>query len=75
MEKRKLNLNKIRLYCLLHNVKSVFDVPCCFNCRFDHYKCRDKNGVKFSYDKDFREFQLGLKLFWKDIGCHKRVKR
>lgn len=28
-----LNLNKIKLYCILNNIQKWYDVPSCFNCQ------------------------------------------
>ena len=61
-KKRKpLNLNKIKLYCILHGVKRFVEVPACFNCRY--FKSPGKGwpdeSTEFCYDKKFKNFQLG----------------
>lgn len=35
LRKDPLNLNKIKLYCILHNVEEWEDVPDCSNCFFN----------------------------------------
>lgn len=39
---KKLNLNKIELYCILNNVKIRYDVPDCDNCgkKSKNQKCQ-----------------------------------
>ena len=81
-----LNLNKIKLYCVLHNIrghKGFLDVlrngvggrwkvPACFNCKYKNksYSCHKKH-IKFSFDNSCRKFQLGWGLRHHNIGCDK----
>lgn len=76
MAKRTLNLNKIKLYCILNNVKSWLEVPSCHNCKFKE-SCRESytyspntdKHIDFSYDNKFKKFSLGKRLLIKDEGC------
>lgn len=64
---KTINFNKIKLYCILHNVKSPKEFPTCLTCQntkdddgFNWEKtCRFKNGIKFSTDVNFKHFVLG----------------
>lgn len=81
METKKLNLNKIKLYCLLNNVQDTWGVPACFNCFYwkrETFKgiptCKLSTALKFCYDKHFKKFELEHKEnedWQKDYGCGK----
>ena len=68
MEKRKLNLNKIRLYCLLNNVGNSLKVPSCVNCQYAKIpfsyseKCNHGDKVKFFVDEEARRFSTEREL-------------
>lgn len=69
-KKRILNLNKIKLYCILHNVKENTDVPNCHNCTFGGGNFEGTKGFYFSSDGKFREFKLGKVNPWVFCGCN-----
>lgn len=79
------NLNKIRLYCILNNIKDIKNVPSCLNC--NTYYISDRKcytswitkgalsgtklfGIAFSFSKDFRKFKLGSRLHHKSRVCN-----
>lgn len=67
------NLNKIKLYCILNNIKSGKDLPRCADCKRVRTSCflfkKDKiltreewpiyDNLRYSVSKDFKVFQLG----------------
>lgn len=60
---KKLNLNKIKLYCILNNVKDWRGVPSCWNCQYQHKEpCLQKMAVYFYYGEDIKNFQLDNSL-------------
>lgn len=72
--KPRPNLNKIKLYAILHNIINWSEVPACFNCKYGRICGFDnpthiREGRKFSYNSDFRRFVFGWRLQYKDRGC------
>ena len=67
--RKQLNLDKIRLYCLLHNVNHFMDVPQCDNCRY-HNQPATYVGVVFSSSKDYHKFTYEIDEWWHH-GCAK----
>jgi hypothetical protein len=77
MEKRKLNLDKIRLYCVLNRIDYWPDVPQCHNCKYKYPWKYFKEGcssssIPFSSDGKIREFAEGqMTLYYVYHGCDK----
>lgn len=60
-EKKKLNLDKIKLYCILHNIKNWWEVPQCRNC-MNFAKCpiqSNRRYIKVSVHYNCKDFYLG----------------
>lgn len=77
METKKLNLNKIRLYCILHNIKQWHEVPNCDNCKKVTVSCHRNNcdNILYSVSRDFKVFQLGYELYHRAHCCDKWKKK
>lgn len=58
-----LNLNKIKLYCILRNIHNVDDVPFrCLNCaNFCNVNRREQQQQWFTCDVEFKHFEIGYK--------------
>lgn len=67
--KSKLNLNKIRLYCILHNVRAFFEIPSCWNCQ-EKGTCSRVEAAQFLYDNTFRKFWPAEKKYRSRNGGH-----
>ena len=60
---KTLNLDKIRLYCVLHNINSWDGIPSCLNCG-KNVKCKIQ-AVEFhcNFGKNFTGDEIDLKGF------------
>lgn len=53
---KKLNLNKVKLYCILNNVQGWPGIPSCWNCQ--KQTCSRTKSIRFHFDKTFRKFWI-----------------
>lgn len=81
----KLNLNKLKLYCILHNVKNINDVPCCGNCQHFNWGENDclwgeksieySVHTKISNDTIIKEFKIGRGYKYYSYLCNSWEKK
>ena len=80
----RLNLKKIELYCILHNVHSHDEVPYeCLSCKnWREKRCNRKTSLtKFQSNRNFRRFEMGWPKDWikeyKNVffGCEEWIKK
>jgi len=75
---KTLNLDKVKLYCLLNNIDKPEFVPQCDNCRNNCRGAGNYVGIVFSSDEKCRHFFLGTPMgamlpfiWWHHHGCAK----
>lgn len=73
-------LDKIKLYCILHNAQDRDEVPYhCSNCKYLSYNCTKRNPIYFTFSSNntYKNFRDGISLesFYTFSGCDKWEKK